>query len=123
MPKNISGYKEAWCQEWEESERGWGVRPDGCSLHLTEEDAKAYVKGFRARERERNPSGEVPDEYERTSGHPHKVLVPPALHKKIQDESKKADTRKGLRFWSSQIEFNQYTVATEREKSKPIKVK
>ena len=21
-------------QRWEESERGWGVRPDGCSLHL-----------------------------------------------------------------------------------------
>ena len=31
-------------QRWEESERGWGVRPDGYSLHRTEEDLKAFIK-------------------------------------------------------------------------------
>lgn len=34
------------CQEWEESERGWGTRPDGCSLHLTEEDRKTFIKAY-----------------------------------------------------------------------------
>ena len=29
-------------QKWEESERGWGTRPDGFSLHLTE----AYIQAF-----------------------------------------------------------------------------
>ena len=34
------------CQYWEESERGWGVRPDGCSLHLTEADRKQFIKEY-----------------------------------------------------------------------------
>lgn len=29
------------CQEWEESERSWGVRPDGASLHFTENERTA----------------------------------------------------------------------------------
>ena len=29
-------------QKWEESERGWGTRPDGYSLHLTEADRRKY---------------------------------------------------------------------------------
>jgi hypothetical protein len=31
-------------QEWEESERGWGCRPDGYSLHLDKEDRNTYIK-------------------------------------------------------------------------------
>lgn len=34
------------CQPWEESERGWGTRPDGYSLHLTENDRKAFIKEY-----------------------------------------------------------------------------
>ncbi len=30
-------------QKWEETERGWGVRPDGFSLHLTDADRSAYI--------------------------------------------------------------------------------
>jgi hypothetical protein len=55
-------------QYWEESEAGWGVRPDGHSLHLTESDRESYIKDYWDREAERNPSGAVPDEYERPSG-------------------------------------------------------
>lgn len=55
------------CQEWEESERGWGVRPDGASLHLTEADRKVFVEDALKRQRERLGE-EVPDEYSRPSG-------------------------------------------------------
>jgi len=53
------------CQKWEESERGWGQRPDGYSLHLTEEDRVAYIKAYW----EVMPS-DVPDEYSRPCGDP-----------------------------------------------------
>ena len=33
-------------QFWEESEAGWGSRPDGYSLHLTEKDRKAYIQKY-----------------------------------------------------------------------------
>ena len=45
---------------WEESERGWGVRPDGYSFHCTVEDASAYVHEYVA-----GLPVAVPDEYER----------------------------------------------------------
>lgn len=56
------------CQRWEESERGWGVRPDGCSLHLSETDRLAFCKEFWARERKNNIGGQTPEEYSRESG-------------------------------------------------------
>lgn len=65
-------------QEWEESERGWGVRPDGATLHLTEEDRVRYVAGFNA---EFNPpTDDVPDEYRRVSGPARHVRVTPAAY-------------------------------------------
>lgn len=54
------------CQRWEESEKGWGVRPTGYSLHLTEDDLKEYIKlhwGTYVPPRE-----SPPDEYERPAG-------------------------------------------------------
>jgi len=37
---------EVICQKWSESESGWGQRPDGYSLHLTEEDRERFVKEY-----------------------------------------------------------------------------
>ena len=31
---------------WEESERGWGTRPDGCSLHISEEDYHKFIRAY-----------------------------------------------------------------------------
>ena len=45
---------------WTESERGWGQRPDGYSLHLTREDSEAYIKEYW----DKMPA-QVPDEYSR----------------------------------------------------------
>jgi hypothetical protein len=31
---------------WTESEKGWGIRPDGASLHLTQDNAKVFLKEY-----------------------------------------------------------------------------
>jgi len=60
-------------QRWLESERGWSIRDDGVSLHLSEKDRVAYCKQYWADEKKRNTTGEVPDEYSREDGSP--VLI------------------------------------------------
>lgn len=35
---------EVICQEWIEHESGWGMRNDGCSLHIPKHDIDAYIK-------------------------------------------------------------------------------
>ena len=65
-------------QKWEESERGWGVRPDGYTIHLTEADRKAFIKAYW----DRMPY-EVPDEYSRPSGQPYLADVEDDVADKI----------------------------------------
>lgn len=67
------------CQEWDESERGWGMRPDGISLHLTEQDCRDYIKEYWAR-----MPDTVPDEYSLPSGSPYIVQAPISLYGKIK---------------------------------------
>ena len=57
-------------QDWLESERGWGIRPDGYSLHRNAAD----VKKFATKYWDEMPE-EVPDEYSRPSGEPFVVDV------------------------------------------------
>jgi hypothetical protein len=54
------------CQKWLESERGWGTRPDGYSLHVNEEDCKTFVKEYWD-----NMPDEVPEEYSKPDGTPY----------------------------------------------------
>jgi hypothetical protein len=61
--------------EWEESERGWGVRPDGFSLHSSIEESEKYLKDFFARQPK-----EVPDEYSRPVGTAKLIEVSESLH-------------------------------------------
>lgn len=69
---------QAWCQQWEESEAGWGVRPDGYSLHLSQEDAqefsRQYMENQQAYFKGKGVIG-VPAEYTRPSGTPYLVEV------------------------------------------------
>lgn len=83
-------------QEWEESERGWGVRPDGATLHLTEADRVAYVADYWAREKRANTSGQVPDEYSRPSGSPTVIDVSDATYAQVKK------TKNGLMLWQSE---------------------
>lgn len=65
-------------QDWEESERGWGVRPDGCSLHLTEADCRQYISKYWD-----GMPRFAPDEYERPAGQPYHVAVPMDLYEEV----------------------------------------
>ena len=53
---------KCWAQTWTESERGWGQRPDGYTLHQTKEDIVSFLEHMRAREAEAY-KGATPDEY------------------------------------------------------------
>lgn len=78
---------------WEESERNWGTRPDGCSLHLTESDFKVFEKEYW----DRMPHT-TPDEYSRPIflAEPRIVVVSKSLYEKIKS------TREGLRLFQNE---------------------
>ena len=76
--------KKVFLQYWEESERGWGVRPDGCCLHLSKEDNKKWLD-FIYKERETHT--EVPYEYDRPVGELLEVMIKDDLHDSIQNGS------------------------------------
>jgi len=65
-------------QDWEESERGWGVRPDGCSLHLSQADCERFINQYW----DRMPDY-APDEYERPSGQPYQAKVTEEVYARI----------------------------------------
>lgn len=76
----------AWCQKWEESERGWGVRPDGYSLHLTRNDVKVFISQSMLDQQQYFEGlgiKGVPDEYSRPSGEPYLVQVDDEQFKEI----------------------------------------
>ena len=75
-------------QDWEESERGWGVRPDGCSLHKTIEDCRAYISQYWD-----SMPRYAPNEYERPAGEPYHISVP----KELYDEMAESDC--GMRLY------------------------
>ena len=60
----------AYLQEWEESERGWGTRPDGCSLHTSEAAHKFYMHSVMD-----GRGDAVPHEYDRPCGNLTKALL------------------------------------------------
>lgn len=70
-------------QKWEETERGWGCRPDGWTMHLTEEDRAAFVKEFWARQR-KLLGEETPYEYTRESGSPYIMDVDEETYEKVR---------------------------------------
>ena len=70
---------EVICQGWEESERGWGQRPDGYSLHLTEEDRASYIKAYWD-----SMPDKAPAEYERPCGSPYKCSVDAKVYAHLQ---------------------------------------
>lgn len=83
----------AWRIDWDESESGWGIRPDGASLHSSKEEADKCIARHSARQKEDyRKTGKVPHEYDRP-GRPFKVLV---MEKKIFDEIKEKGS---VRYW------------------------
>ena len=66
---------------WEESERGWGSRPDGTSAHLTIEDANQYIDDHWSKFPD-----EVPDEYSRPFGKPEPFIPSDEIYEKLLTE-------------------------------------
>lgn len=49
---------------WTERERGWGLRPDGATLHQSREHAVDYIEhNYNAKVRENLERNYIPDEY------------------------------------------------------------
>ncbi len=76
---------EVFCHQWEESEKGCGTRPDGYSLHLTQEDIRRYVQKICAGRSVDN----VPDEYTRVAGEPYRCNVDATVYRQLQSNKKK----------------------------------
>lgn len=85
------------CQEWEESERGWGCRPDGVSIHFNEDDAKQFAKNFWKRQKEICGSS-APSEYTRESGKPFWVYVTKHIYEELKNDHE--NNGYGLRYGS-----------------------
>lgn len=51
-------------QRWEESERGWGVRPDGCSLHVSSDSYNKYLSDIYSDRQDKT----IPHQYDRIVG-------------------------------------------------------
>lgn len=92
-------------QKWEESEAGWGTRPDGYSIHLTEEDRAAYCKKFAKWQQDyfKKEYGDdrVPPEYDRICGAPYLAEVDAKVYEELT-----ANKKQGLRIWDNKYPGN-----------------
>lgn len=70
------------CQLWEESESGWGTRPDGYSLHKSEEDLAKYLKNH-TDWLLKTYGLATPHEYDRPCGKPYWCEVSQEMFDKI----------------------------------------
>jgi hypothetical protein len=75
--------KKVICQKWEESERGWGTRPDGYSLHVDEAARLRFVAEFWRKQKQRLGE-ETPDEYSRQCGAPFACPVSDGIYKFVK---------------------------------------
>lgn len=83
-------YYLVFCQKWEESERGWGTRPDGYSLHCTIQDVGNYI-----REYWNSMPDEVLDEYSRPDGNPYPCFLDRETYEKVKR------SKNGIRFYKT----------------------
>lgn len=72
---------EVLCQEWTESEAGWGQRPDGYSLHIDMRTLKAYVEAYWGR-----MPAKPPHEYSYPDGNPYHCLVDGTLYVELKEK-------------------------------------
>jgi len=68
-------------QRWEESERNWGTRPDGCSLHLDNINRDNYINDIY-----KDRKDDVPETYDRIVGTPIDVFIDDSLFEILKVE-------------------------------------
>jgi hypothetical protein len=78
--------------EWIESERGWGQRPDGISLHISQKEAEKYIVKYWKDQ----TNDFVPDEY----SYPEEPKSFDLNNKKIIKELKE---NKSIRIWNNEL--------------------
>ncbi len=71
--------KKVYVQIWEESELGNGVKEDGCSIHLSIDNAKNFIKNIYSARK----SDEVPNSYERISGDLLEIKISNSLYREL----------------------------------------
>ena len=111
---DLSSYQPVVVQQWEESERGWGTRPDGVSVHLTEQNLKMYLEGYYA-ELAAEHREVAPHEYSRPVMRPMTVLAPIDIYASV-DKSKFDCV--GIRFFQHEIEIKSTRTGTRYLKRK-----
>jgi hypothetical protein len=70
-------------QIWEESERGWGTRPDGCSMHIDLKERENYIQTIYD---SRKSETSIPDEYERIVGEGVEAFIEDELYNLVQKD-------------------------------------
>lgn len=70
-------------QIWEESERGWGTRPDGCSMHADSKEREKYIQAVYE---SRKSDTSIPHEYDRIVGEGVEAFIEDALFELVQKE-------------------------------------
>lgn len=84
--------KTAILDTWTETERGWGQRSDGCSVHLTKDDYNVYVKKYW----DALPD-KTPDEYDRPDNSIRNIVIFDDLFVKLQE------SEFGIRIWQPEF--------------------
>lgn len=77
---------------WTEYESGWGCRPDGASLHLTQDDVKKFIKKYWD-----GMPKEVPYEYSKANSDNGTLVI---ISKKLHDQLKRKES---LRWWQYEL--------------------
>jgi len=107
-------------QEWIESERGWGQRTDGYSVHLNAKDLEKYIQEYWDREKKTNPSGVAPDCYVRPDGNPFLRDIDKTIYKKLENLKKQG--KHGMTILSLSV-LDTKEQKQEREKIRLINLK
>ena len=68
-------------QLWEESERGFGTRPDGCSIHIDSDNRNNYIKSIYD-----SRGDKVPNTYDKIIGSELEAFIDDELFKNLNDE-------------------------------------
>lgn len=93
-------------QNWVERERGWGIRPDGFTVHRSHEDLQAYIKRYWD-----GMPDSAPAEYSAPEGSPVEVSISENAYAMLEN------TELGVAFWSNinPEELNEFLIGRLRE--------
>ena len=77
---------------WTESEKGWGTRPDGISMHKSKKDYEIYLEKYWKEQPE-----ETPSEYSRPNKSQRVASVSDELFSKLNE------SENGVRVWQQEL--------------------